>query len=519
MGKLRYQGSESVRRMLLWLGGAVVALSVAGYAVVWAQSRNDTPNLTPKQQAYVAAVATLQAQDYIRAVATMHAGQPAPATATGTRPVSQLPAASLPQQGPQQPVGLAPPPLAPIEPAAPPLTVPPLTPVATPTPALLTQAATTTVTVTPHVPEGTRFGVIHNSAVDHTSAIRGAGIKVVTISLYWEQAEPAPGVYSADFFNAKRRELSDLKASGFLVILDVGIQYPPAWVFQLDANTRFVDQYGDQWVQSNASGKNVPNAIFDPNVRQAMANYIRGVSNELGSDFYGVRIGGGYWNELRYPEPNYAGHTNCYWAFDEAALAQDPVPDWRPGQASQDHSAAQAFSQWYLGELKDFELWQVSTYRSVFPGYLVLMYPGWGIRDGQLASAVANDLAGSTTFEQNGSLQMGEAFQVLVAALPPDPKLVVYTTWLDSNPAWSDDTSSAPPRWSPAKYLASLAASRNLPVWGENSGGGDVAAMKLTVGRARALNFGVVFWMSEDDLFSGHYANLQDYAALISGGN
>ncbi len=158
MRRAWHERGKSRLDLLLWVGGAVAALSVAGYAVVWAHSRSDTPNLTPKQQAYVAAVATLQTQDYPRADATMHAEQPAPAPTAGTQPVSQPPAAPLQQKAPQQPFGLAAPPLAPIEPAALPVTAPPPTPIVTPTPVPLTQSPapspTPTASATP-VPNAT----------------------------------------------------------------------------------------------------------------------------------------------------------------------------------------------------------------------------------------------------------------------------------------------------------------------------------------------------------------------------
>lgn len=136
--RIGHERGESTLELLLWVVGAVAALSVAGYAVVWARSQNDTPDLTPEQQAYVAAVATLQAQDYIRAVATMQAEHPAPpltATPATHVAVGQPPAAPPQQPAPQQP---APPPPAPVPTNTPlpyiPPPPPPPAPTATPPP-------------------------------------------------------------------------------------------------------------------------------------------------------------------------------------------------------------------------------------------------------------------------------------------------------------------------------------------------------------------------------------------------
>lgn len=135
MRRLRHERGESFLELLLWVAGSVAALSVAGYAVVWARSQGD-PKLTPEQQAYVQAVATLQAEDYIRAVATMQAEHPAPVQQSAPPPVTQQQAPTQQQPAPQQPAPQqpAPPPPAPVPTNTPLPYIPPPAPPPAPTP-------------------------------------------------------------------------------------------------------------------------------------------------------------------------------------------------------------------------------------------------------------------------------------------------------------------------------------------------------------------------------------------------
>lgn len=124
MRRLGHERGESILELILWVGGAMAALGVAGYAILWARAQGD-PKLTPEQAAYVEAVATQQADAYIRAVATLQAQQPAPAPTPVPRVVSQQPAPSQPS---------APPPPAPAPTNTPAPYIPPPPPAPAPTP-------------------------------------------------------------------------------------------------------------------------------------------------------------------------------------------------------------------------------------------------------------------------------------------------------------------------------------------------------------------------------------------------
>ena len=119
--KPRHERGESIIEIAGLLGLTVAVLGIIAYVLFFRPS--DGPNLTPEQRAYVAAVATQQADAYIRAVATRQAE--AHAEQAVSRP-------------PQPPAPVAPPPQAPVappEPQAPPPSPQPAPTIAPPPPA------------------------------------------------------------------------------------------------------------------------------------------------------------------------------------------------------------------------------------------------------------------------------------------------------------------------------------------------------------------------------------------------
>src|SRR5439155_24884106 len=97
------------------------------------------------------------------------------------------------------------------------------------------------------------------------------------------------------------------------------------------------------------TGSDEPNLVWATEYRSLAAAYTAKVFNELGSDFYAVRVGGGHWGELTYPATfgSNGRVKNSYWAFDADAARSDPVPGWKPGQASPNGEASK-FLNWYL---------------------------------------------------------------------------------------------------------------------------------------------------------------------------
>ncbi len=373
---------------------------------------------------------------------------------------------------------------------------------ATPAPAAAPQA---TPPPAPPATGGMWFGVLQATA-PRAAQERAAGVTAGELELNWSAYEPAPGQFDAGYAAQQRARLDGLRAAGLAVVLDVGMQYPPAWVFGLDGGTRFVNQYGDAW--HGGLSEDVPNAVFDESVRSAEAAYVQRVAQDFGDSFWAIRAGGLLQNELRYPPATYNGHGNSYWAFDANAQAHSPAPGWRPGQAGT--AQAGAFLNYYLQALTDFQTWLVGTYRASFPSaWLQLLKPSWGLRPGDADAAVARNLDGSTNPAGWGTLAMGLDWQRQVAAVA-DPHVMLYASWMERG-----DDGATPTTMAPAHYLATLGAARGLRTAGENADASDGAAtMATVVQRARAWGLAGLMWLDEPSLFGGG-ASLATYGSLI----
>ncbi|MBM7568738.1 hypothetical protein JOC55_005729 [Paenibacillus sacheonensis] len=335
---------------------------------------------------------------------------------------------------------------------------------------------------------------------------KAAGITNLTFELGWDQYEQSQGSFNSSYISSKQAIYNAYKNAGFRITLDVGLQYPPAWVFNLDSNTRFKNQYGDVW-SSSTIGNDVPNAVFNANVRNAQANYIARVKQDF-PDVYAIRVGGLGWNELRYPDPTFNGHTNSYWVFDANAQAGSSVPGWKPGDT--DTTKAQQFIDYYFQKLTDYSNWLIGTYSNKYPNaYLYVLYPSSGIRPGDVAGAVNVRLNGSTAPEINGQLQMGLDWERQINALT-NPKAIPYCTWTEQ-----PGTGGTHNLESPLRYMAYLANVKGLRIAGENSGNNTAAQMAFIDKEARALNMTATFWMNESQFGTGTNATLSDYANLI----
>ena len=76
-----------------------------------------------------------------------------------------------------------------------------------------------------------------------------------------------------------------------------------------------------------------------------------------------------------------------------------------------------------------------------------------------------------------------------LAALPDKASTIAYTTYLDA-PSFRGNED-------PANYLASLAAPYGMRLGGENTGGGTLASLALSLQRARSLGYVVFDWMDQ----------------------
>lgn len=374
------------------------------------------------------------------------------------------------------------------------------------------------------------FGTVASSP-ERAAAGYAAGLRAVTYEVFWDRLQPARDGFDEVQFEKARQDIAAYREVGMEVVLSLGVQYPPPWAFEVP-NGRYVNQHGEVYADSEP-GANGLNAVFNQEVRDLQSDYVARAFEELGDDFYAVRLGWGYYGELSYPSHSYNDRPNVYWGFDDVALGKagslpttlspNPVPDWKPGDPSPDHGAARQFADWYLDAMTDYQNWQIATVREHYDGRLAVLYPSWGLRPGQLDAAVDRDLSGFTSPELNGEVQRGHDFSRHVDGLPDrevrTSRVVVYTTWLDASPEFGDDGGQDPVGWSPVHFLASLAEERGqaLEVWGENTGWGSVDEMALCFDRLDTYALSGLFWAFEEQLYGGGtYATLDDYAALIA---
>ncbi len=366
------------------------------------------------------------------------------------------------------------------------------------------------------------FGVLQPDTHRQIDA-RAAGLRARTLEIGWNLYEPRDDVWGSAYIDQQRALASQLRAAGFSVILDIGVQNPPDWVMALP-NSRYINQYGD--VFPAGLGNNGVNAVFNGAIRDYIANYVEHVFADLGTDFYAVRVGMGQYNELMYPPTLFSGHTNSYWCFDAIAqgsvaglpfgMTAAPNLSWRPGMPSDQHREAAAFINWYLESLHNFHDWQIAAVRRAYPGKIMMLYPSWGLRPGDVDAAIAADLNGTTSSEINGELQRGLDFARFIVGIR-DPDVVLYTTWLEAPDGGDGGPSST--TWSPARFFTALAAAHPLPlrVWGENSGHNNYADMQRCIRQVQVNAMGGMLWAFERDLYTDARPTLTQYKTLMRG--
>lgn len=361
----------------------------------------------------------------------------------------------------------------------------------------------------------------------HNDTTNKAGARAVVVGVSWDRFEPREGVFDAGYLADLQKKIGLFRAGGKWVVLDLGIQYPPAWIFN-DASSHFVNQYGHAFVPAQGAGDCGVNLVFSAEMRTKLGAYIHALFADIGNDFYAVRLGGGRYGELGFPGSSLGDDKNCYWAFDSIAQGSSPgLPDgtracpvagWKPGMVSSDHAAARSFLDWYMASMQNYHDWQIQEVRRYFSGPLFMLYPSiGGLRPGQLEAAIQDDCAGGTQAEKTGEVGRGYDTARFVAGIT-DPSVVVYSTWIDGFDG-CDDASTNPAHWNPAHFLSSLASAHQppLPCGGENTGHPDTLAnMQLTFERLRDDHLCVMFWAFEPGLFdpSGVQASCDDFRVL-----
>ena len=324
-----------------------------------------------------------------------------------------------------------------------------------------------------------------------------AGIDQVTLELGWDAFEPAPGVLNTTYLDQRLAEARTYQAAGIQVVLDLGLQYPPPWVWDLPGGTRFVNQFGDTW--HGGVGTDALNAVWNTSARDAqaraihlLARYTRDVT------FAAVRVGGLLSGELRLPPSTYNGHNGSLWGFDASAANSSPLPHYRPGIGTR--AQARTWITWYLASLTNYETWLTRTVHRAFPSAdLGVLLPGWGLRPGDVNSSINANLTQQSVAALGDSLSSAVDWARQVNALGRSGlPVVLTTTWLDA-PSYGTSTSDQ----APVEYLVQLAKPWSLPVTGENTGGGGAAALQRTFAQATRLGLQQVTWMPAATLHTG----------------
>lgn len=321
------------------------------------------------------------------------------------------------------------------------------------------------------------------------------GYTTVVLQAGWDLAQPtAGGALDRAYIDALSAEYRSYRAAGLSVTLDPGLHYAPAWVLALPG-ARFVNQYGEQFQAPTTSGENAAAAIDNPEVQAAQAAYLGRLAAAFGrSAFAAVRVGGLLTGELRYPKGTSAHPDDSFWAFSSTAQAASPVPGYRPGVSPRSADDDRAFLANYLRGMVAYQDFLTAAIGRVFSGDLLLMYPSFGIRPGDVDAAVKAGLDGSSV--RASEVVQGVDFAALIARIPayatqfPGRRVVAYTTWLDGA-----RTGTSAQRLDPASYLVSLARPLGVPVAGENTADVNADASRLALCRRRAAAEGLIGWM------------------------
>lgn len=503
-GTFQPTGTLTHQQALSFISRAMVARGV------WTAQVTATSAYSDVASAHIADVATYQ--HYVGGVPQASPGKALGADATATRgwyaetlwgALKLLSGSTL---APTPGVSPSPtPPTSPtVNPTAPPIVTPP--PSATPSPSV---GASLFV-----------FGTLLSDEKNATQ-LYTSGVRVVHLELGWDAYEPQEGAFSASYVADAARKLQTFRAAGLQVVLGVGLQYPPSWVYSYP-NSRYVDQNG----QSAGS----VNLTFNAALRQRAATYIARVNHDLGlGNFSAVRIGSGGLIESMYPGEDAGGGVNSYWGFDANAqgasgrpttVAANPYPGWRPGQTTyqgQPFSVAQVqrWYDWYLGSMVDGINWQVGLYRQLgFTGDQQILLPGLGSRPDEYRTAIANYLNG--VGDDNHTMGRAAVWHKVVAGLTTREHLVIYISSIADGSGEDDGCASTDinvvendpqiNNWSATRWISYNANRYGLAKNGENPGRGDTGAygptmLRTAIRQMQSCGLQGLMWAHEANLY------------------
>jgi hypothetical protein len=375
----------------------------------------------------------------------------------------------------------------------------------------------------------------------------GKGVRVAYLGLRWSDYEPTEGVYNVRYVARVKAVLRKLRRAGSLVEVGVGLNHPPAWLFQHHPDAAYVDQYGRRYTTT-------ANIVFSRAARRAAQKYILRVKHDIGlRGFWAIRVGVDSNGEFMYPSADAdRHHANSYWAFDVNAQAPtpdrgrarmvpvNPFPGWRPGDRTY---RGQVFTvgdvrrwyDWYLAALAAAVNWQIRDYRALgYKGYLDVLIPGAGYYPSTYLNATAAYLDGATVPKLTAS---GAGFFKTIPAIKKRAKVVIVSTSLVDGSGTPPNNGCAPsdskvdilarsPRpeiydWSSVRWISDIARHSGFSLLSGESAGPEVApyypgVMRVAAKQMATCGLQGLMWAFDLNLYDGTPgSSLQDYAAVI----
>ena len=355
---------------------------------------------------------------------------------------------------------------------------------------------------------GYQFGsLMTNPANIHSNY--SAGLRWAEIEASWGAYEPSQGQYNRDALPIS--DIEAFKQAGFKVELSLGLHYPPGWAKTLEP-----------WVDQKDRTYNAQPNWFNPIIQQAVWDVIHHMVADIGvENIDAVRIGGLHEHgEILYPEePGYR-----YLAYSSSAMRgtslipANPVPAWRPGQASR-NGEAKRFLNWYVGALAEFGNYQVRALRNAgFTGQVQWLMPGVGMQPNWRSELIANNLDLSRFYPNDYHISGGgAAWDMIIDKIEAkDVQTIITCTSLDDSTAQhANEGSTNVGEWSSAHWIAYNADRYNLRKSGESKGSDDYAQMQLAFRKMNEFGYEKLMWAWDDKLYNGQRASISNYATFI----
>jgi hypothetical protein len=332
------------------------------------------------------------------------------------------------------------------------------------------------------------------SATDFDSWKAAGGTHVLLQAGYDQFQSSVGGTLNSSEVTSFNNLIDSALAAGLKVVFEPAAQYPPSFYSNLE---KFTDQSGNVLDGANGSGNQVPNYWWTELGRTYMADFLAklGAAIDL-SKVDRVRIGGGPFNELRYPNnAQSSGGVYSWWGFGTSmqtgsGLSSDqivcPYPGYVPFSGGGDQKDSN-WINWYLNGQNVWLSWLITQIEAWtnFTGLIYVLHPAYGIRSTNLHS--------DTNFLINAS--EGDDPCRTIASYAHNPRIWPWCTWADylnGNPAGTDTNIDA---W--AKIIREAQRwNKDSQAWCENTGGEANAGMAgcITAAHSGYSGFNWVAW-------------------------